>query len=99
MDLNIFQELYNINNNCIIVGDLNATLHHMGSAKANARGRQLQELFKEGFIEGVDDDTPTFEKNDYEVKLDGLLGSQPLLSFTLNVETQPPIGTSCGHKP
>ncbi|CAF4054046.1 unnamed protein product, partial [Rotaria sordida] len=99
MDLNIFQELYNINNNCIIVGDLNATLHHMGSAKGNARGRQLQELFKEGFIEGVDDDTPTFEKNDYEVKLDWLLGSQPLLSFTSNVETHPPIGTSCGHKP
>ncbi|CAF3982228.1 unnamed protein product, partial [Rotaria sordida] len=99
MDLNIFQELYNINNNCIIVGDLNATLHHMRSAKANARERQLQELFKEGFIEGVDDDTPTFEKNDYEVKLDWLLGSQPLLSFTLNVDTQPPIGTSCGHKP
>ncbi|CAF0998402.1 unnamed protein product [Rotaria sordida] len=99
MDLNIFQELYNINNNCIIVGDLNATLHHMGSAKGNARGRQLQELFKEGFIEGVDDDTPTFEKNDYEVKLDWLLGSQPLLSFTSNIETHPPIGTSCGHKP
>ncbi|CAF4128989.1 unnamed protein product, partial [Rotaria sordida] len=99
MDLNIFQELYNISSNCIIVGDLNATLHHMGSAKANARGRQLQELFKEGFIEGVDNDTPTFEKNDYEVKLDWLLGSQPLLSFTSNVETHPPIGTSCGHKP
>ncbi|CAF3678639.1 unnamed protein product [Rotaria sp. Silwood1] len=71
----------------------------MGSAKANARGRQLQELFKEGFIECVDDDTPTFEKNDYEVKLDWLLGSQPLLSFTSNLETHPPIGTSCGHKP
>ncbi|CAF3018287.1 unnamed protein product [Rotaria sp. Silwood2] len=99
MDLNIFKELYNINNNCIIVGDLNATLHHMGSAKANARGRQLQELFKEGLIEGVDDDIPTFEKNDYEVKLDWLLGSQPLLSFTSNVETHSPIGTSCGHKP
>ncbi|CAF4988906.1 unnamed protein product, partial [Rotaria sp. Silwood1] len=81
------------------LGDLNATLHHMGSAKANARGRQLQELFKEGFIECVDDDTPTFEKNDYEVKLDWLLGSQPLLSFTSNLETHPPIGTSCGHKP
>jgi len=27
IDLNIFHELYNINNNCIIVGDLNATLH------------------------------------------------------------------------
>ncbi|CAF1493994.1 unnamed protein product, partial [Rotaria sp. Silwood1] len=71
----------------------------MGSAKANARGRQLQELFKEGFIECVDDDTPTFEKNDYEVKLDWLLGSQPLLSFTSNLETHPTIGTSCGHKP
>ncbi|CAF3789888.1 unnamed protein product [Rotaria sordida] len=101
----LFDEIINVLSNKMekiieeTTSDLNATLHHMRSVKANARGRQLQELFKEGFIGGVDDDTPTFEKNDYEVKLDWLLGSQPLLSFTLNVETHPPIGTSCGHKP
>ncbi|CAF1529259.1 unnamed protein product, partial [Rotaria sordida] len=71
----------------------------MGSAKANARGRQLQEVFKDGLIECVDDDIPTFEKNDYEVKLDWMLGSQPLLSFISNVETHPTIGTLSGHKP
>jgi endonuclease/exonuclease/phosphatase family metal-dependent hydrolase len=99
IDINLFNELYNINNNCIIVGDLNATLHNMGSAKANARGKQLHELLKDGFIECVDDDIPTFEKNDYEVKLDWILGSQPLLSFISNVETHPQIGTVSGHKP
>jgi hypothetical protein len=70
IDINTFNKLYNINNNCIILGDLNATLYNMGSAKANARGKQLQELLTEGYIDCVDDDTITFEKNDYEVKLD-----------------------------
>ena len=99
IDINLFNELYNINNNCIIVGDLNATLHNMGSAKANARGKQLHELLKDGFIECVEDDTPTFERKDYEVKLDWILGSQPLLSFISNVKTHPQIGTLSGHKP
>ena len=99
IDINLFNGLYNMNNNCIIVGDINATLHQMGSAKANARGKQLQKLLKDGYIECVDDDLITFEKNDYAVKLDWILGSQPLLSFISNVETHPPIGTFYGHKP
>ncbi|CAF3413944.1 unnamed protein product [Rotaria socialis] len=81
--MNIFQELYNINSNCIIT---------------NARGKQLQ-LLNEGFIECVDDDSTTFEKNEYEAKLDWILGSQPLLSFITNVETHPTIGSINGHKP
>ncbi|CAF3421325.1 unnamed protein product [Rotaria socialis] len=62
IDMNIFQELYNINNNCIIVGDLNAKLSEMGPMKTNARGKQLQELLNEGLIECVNDDSTTFEK-------------------------------------
>ncbi|CAM4774880.1 unnamed protein product [Rotaria magnacalcarata] len=99
IDMNIFQELYNINNNCTIVGDLNETLSEMGSIKTNARGKQLQELLNEGLIEFVDDDSTTFEKNDYGTKLDWILGSHPLLSFITNVETHPTIGTKDGHKP
>ena len=99
IDINLFNEVYNINNNCIIVGDLNATMHNMGSATANTRGKQLQELLKDGYIECVDDDVPTFERNDYEVKLDWILASQPLLSFISNVETHPQIGSLSGHKP
>jgi len=68
---NTFQELYNINNNCIIVGDLNAALYQMGSRRTNTRGRQLQELINEGYLNCVDDDSPTFEKNDYEENLFG----------------------------
>ncbi|CAF2084855.1 unnamed protein product [Rotaria magnacalcarata] len=71
----------------------------MGSTKTNAKGKQLQELLNEGFIECVEDDSPTFEVNDYEAKLDWILGSQPLLSFITNVETHPTIGTINGHKP
>ncbi|CAF4236538.1 unnamed protein product [Rotaria socialis] len=41
----------------------------------------------------------TFEKNEYEAKLDWILGSQPLLSFIRNVETHPTIGTINGYKP
>ncbi|CAF4462960.1 unnamed protein product, partial [Rotaria magnacalcarata] len=97
--MNIFQELYSINNNCIIVGDLNATLSEMGSTKTNARGKQLQQLLNEGIIDCVNDDSTTFKKNEYEVKLDWILGSQPLRSSITNVETHPIIGTINGHKP
>ncbi|CAF3893143.1 unnamed protein product [Rotaria sp. Silwood1] len=44
--LNVFHELYKMNNNRIIVGDLNAALLSMGSRKTNTRGRQLQEILK-----------------------------------------------------
>ncbi|CAF5082302.1 unnamed protein product, partial [Rotaria socialis] len=63
----------------------------MGSTKTNARGKQLQELLNEGIIDCVDDDSTTFEKNEYEAKLDWILGSQPLLSFITNVEAHPTI--------
>ncbi len=99
IDLNIFRELYNINNNLIIVGDLNAMLAEMGSRKTNARGRQLLNLIKEGFIECVDDEKATFEKYDYEEKIDWILASQPLITYISKVETHPIIGTSIGHKP
>ncbi|CAF1506821.1 unnamed protein product [Adineta ricciae] len=99
LNLNLFHELYDINNNCIIMGDLNATLYNKGSQQANARGKQLQELLAEGFIDCIEDDNSTFEKNDYEVKLDWILASQPLLSFISNVETHPTIGAINGHKP
>jgi len=81
------------------MGDFNATPNNLGSQLANARGRQLQEFLNEGIIEGVDDDSPTFERNDYEVKLDWILASQPLISYITNVETHPTIGTLNGHKP
>ena len=97
--LNVFHELYQMNNNCIIMGDLNAALLQMGSRKTNARGKQLQELINEGFLSCVDDDSTTFEKNDYEQKLDWILASQPLLSFISNVETHPTLGMLTGHKP
>ena len=99
IQLNVFQELYKLNNNCIIVGDLNATSYQMGSKKTNARGRQLQDLVNEGFINCIEDDSTTYEKNDYEEKLDWILASQPLLSFITNVETHPTFGTLSGHKP
>ncbi|CAF3895108.1 unnamed protein product, partial [Rotaria sp. Silwood1] len=96
---NIFNELYNLNNNCIIVRDLNATIFNMGSRITNARGRQIQEVINEGYMNCIDDDNTTFEKNDYEEKIDWILASQPLHSLISNVETHPTIGTLNGHKP
>ncbi|CAF2354457.1 unnamed protein product [Rotaria sp. Silwood2] len=95
----IFHKLHQLNNNCMIVGDLNAALQQMGSRKTNARGRQLQELLEEGYIYCIEDDSTTYERNDYEEKLDWILASQPLLSFISNVETHPTIGAFSGHKP
>ena len=99
LSVDAFHEVYNMNNNCIIVGDLNAALFQMGSRKTNTKGRQLQELINEGFLNCVDDDSTTFEKNDYEEKLDWILASQPLFTFISNVETHPTLGLLNGHKP
>jgi exonuclease III len=99
MNLNIFRELYTMNSNCLIVGDLNAALQNMGSKKTNTKGRQLQELLNEGFLNCIEDDSPTYERNNYEEKIDWILASQPLISFISNVETHPPIGAVSGHKP
>lgn len=95
----VFHELYQMNNHCIIMGDLNATLLQMGSRKTNTKGRQLLELINEGFLHCIDDDSTTYEKDDYEEKLDWILASQPLHSFISNVETHPSLGTASGHKP
>jgi exonuclease III len=66
--LNVFHDLYKLNNNCLIVGDLNAALYLMGSRKTNAKGRQLQELLNEAFVNCIEDDMITFERNNYEEK-------------------------------
>ena len=95
----VFHELYQMNNNCIIMGDLNATLLQMGSRKTNTKGRQLLELINEGFLHCIDDDSTTYEKDDYEEKLDWILASQPLHSFITNVETHASLGAASGHKP
>ena len=99
LQAHIFHELYNRNNNCIIVGDLNAALRPMGSRKTNSKGRQLQELLNEGFLNGIEDESTTFERNEYEEKIDWVLASQPLFAFISNFETHPPLGQMNGHKP
>lgn len=99
MQPNVFHELYQMNNDCIIMGDLNATLIQMGSKKTNTKGRQLLELINEGLLHCIDDDSTTYEKDDYEEKLDWILASQPIHSFISNVETHPSFGAASGHKP
>ena len=96
---NVFRDLYQMNNNCIIMGDLNAMLIPKGSRKTNTKGRQLQEVINEGFLHCIDDASTTYEKDDYEEKLDWILASQPLHSFISNVETHPSFGSASGHKP
>lgn len=99
LDLDVFRELHNCNNNCIIVGDLNARLSVMGSRETNTKGKQLLALLNEGFIECIDDDYTSFDRDDYEEKLDWILASQPLKTYITNVETHATIGTRVGHKP
>ncbi|CAF4126801.1 unnamed protein product [Rotaria magnacalcarata] len=93
IDMNIFQELYNINNNCIIVGDLNATLSEMGSTKTNARGKQLQELLNECIIDCVDDDRSqpllSFITNvETHPTISTINGYKPL-TFDIQIGTEP----------
>ena len=95
----VIQDLHRINNDCIIMGDLNAALQSMGSRKTNSRGRQLLDIINEGYIYCIDDNNTTFERNQYEEKLDWVLASQPLLTFISDYEVHPMLGLSSGHKP
>ena len=71
----------------------------MGSRKTNNKGKQLQDILEESYLYCIEDNSPTYERNDYEEKPDWILASQPLLSLISNVETHPIIGSSSGHKP
>ncbi|CAF3235559.1 unnamed protein product [Rotaria sp. Silwood2] len=95
----VFQHLYNINNDCLILGDLNAALYTMGSKKTNAKGYQLQQLLTDGFLQCVDNKLMTYARNNYEEKIDWILASQPTLSFIDNVETHPSLGLKEDHRP
>ena len=44
----MFEKLYSENNNCIILGDLNAALKTMDSRRTNSKGKQLQKILEEG---------------------------------------------------
>lgn len=95
----VFRDLHQINNDCIMMGDLNAALEEMGSRKTTKKGKQLEDIINEGFLTCIDDNSTTFERNDYEEKLDWILASQPLFSFISDYEVQPSLGLSSGHKP
>ena len=99
ISLDAIKELYNLNNNCLILGDFNAALQQMGSRKTNAKGHQLLELLNEGFLHCIDNDLTTFERNNYEEKIDWILTSQPLFTHIRKVEVHPPMGMASGHKP
>ncbi|CAF3840996.1 unnamed protein product [Rotaria magnacalcarata] len=69
-------------------------LHRKWNPEKNARGRQLQELLEEGYIYCIDDDSTTYERNDYDEKRDWILTSQPLfdhkpLTFELSIGMEP----------
>ncbi|CAF0990716.1 unnamed protein product [Didymodactylos carnosus] len=95
----LFEELYQINNDCLILGDLNAALQAQGSKRTNWKGRQLQELLDDGFLQCMDNDLTTYERNEYEEKLDWIIASQPIIFYIANVNTHPPLGLLSGHKP
>lgn len=95
----VFQQLYKINNDCLILGDLNAALSTMGSKKTNNKGHQLQKLLAYGFLQCADNDIMTYARNNYEEKIDWILASQPTLSFITNIETHPSLGLKEDHRP
>ncbi|CAF1050426.1 unnamed protein product [Rotaria magnacalcarata] len=54
---------------------------------------------EEGYLYCINDDSSTYERNDYEEKIDWILASQSFLSFISNVETHATIDSTSGHKP
>ncbi|CAF1403151.1 unnamed protein product [Rotaria sordida] len=57
----------------------------MGLKKTNAKGRQLQELLNEGVLNCIEDDSPTYETNNYEEKIDWILP----LTFEIPLGAEP----------
>jgi len=95
----LFEHIYHLNNNCLILGDLNAALNSMGSRKTNAKGLQLQQVLDEGYLQCIDNNLTTYTRNNYEEKIDWILASQPTILFINNIETQTPLGLKEDHKP
>ncbi|CAF4249483.1 unnamed protein product [Rotaria sp. Silwood2] len=95
----LFEHIYNLNNNCLILGDLNAALHSMGSKRTNTKGIQLQQILEEGYLQCIENDLTTYARNSYEEKIDWILASQPTILFINNIETHPSFGLKEDHKP
>jgi Endonuclease-reverse transcriptase len=95
----LFGEIHHLNSNCLIMGDLNATLQQMGSRKTNFQGWQLKDLLDEGYLQCIENDITTYERDDYEEKIDWIVASQTLHSFIMNVLSYPTLGIGSGHKP
>ncbi|CAF0992964.1 unnamed protein product [Adineta steineri] len=95
----LFEQLYNLNNNCLILGDLNAALQSMGSKKTNTKGIQLQQLLEEGYLQCIENDLTTYARNNYEEKIDWILASQPTILSIKNIETHSSFGLKEDHKP
>jgi exonuclease III len=66
----LFEHLYNLNNNFLIMGDLNAALQSMGSTRTNSKGNQLQQVLDQGYLQCIDNNLGTYERNNYEEKID-----------------------------
>jgi hypothetical protein len=95
----LFDNIYQLNNNCLILGDLNAALREKGSRKTNPKGIQLKQILEEGYLECIDNDLTTYSRNKYEEKIDWILASQPTILFIDEVETHTPLGCKEDHKP
>ena len=95
----LFDDLYLLNNNCLILGDLNATLKEKGSQKTNAKGIQLKQILDEGYLQCIDNNLTIYERNKYEEKIDWIIASQPTNTFIDEVETNPPLGCKEDYKP
>jgi len=95
----LFEELEHINTDCLILGDLNAASVALGSNKTNTNGRQLEMLVSDGILSCIDDALTTYEKDDYEEKIDWILATHPTILLITHVQTHPPLGTLNGHKP
>ncbi|CAF1164905.1 unnamed protein product [Adineta steineri] len=95
----LFDQLLNINNNCLIMGDLNAASTLLGSRKTNSKGIQLQDLLNNTAFSCIDDNITTYERNNYEEKLDWILATRPIIFCINNVNTHMLLDTVSGHKP
>lgn len=93
-------KIINLHPRHLILGDLNAKHVELGCRTTNTSGRILDEWIIENQIEIIGGKTPTFEKGNYNEKLDWVLSDTQTAIMTNNYKVHPQLGeTSSGHYP
>lgn len=93
-------KIVNLHQRHLILGDLNAKHDELGCRTTNKRGRVLDEWILKNNLEIIGSSLPTYQKGDYQEKLDWAMGDTQTALLSNNYTIHPLLGESpSGHQP